>query len=155
VPDEPELTLEIVTAGLDHIPIKRFPEQGTYIVCVLLPKISPYMLTTRMPLDSGAVPVAALLNAIATDCHKSLSDVWKATVCDPLRAPALYCANVPWEVFPWSIEYPGPTVMFEIVGVNVDESSADSQIKSFAVGGLSVMLRLEEDPLASTTQLVL
>jgi hypothetical protein len=103
VPDELEVTLEIVTAGLDHIPTRRFPEHGTYIVCVLLPKISPYMLTTRMPVAGGAVPVGPLSNAIATDCHESPSEVWKETDCNPAGAPVIYWAKVPCEVFPWSI----------------------------------------------------
>jgi hypothetical protein len=45
--------------------------------------------------------------------------------------------------------------MLVVAGVKVDASSPDCQIKSFSVFGLSVTLRLDEDPLASTTQLVL
>jgi hypothetical protein len=45
--------------------------------------------------------------------------------------------------------------MLVVDGVVVDASSPDCQIKSLAVLGLSVTLRLAEDPLASTTQLVL
>jgi hypothetical protein len=45
--------------------------------------------------------------------------------------------------------------MLVMVGVNVEASTPDCQIKSSAVAGLNVILRLDEDPLSSTTQLVL
>jgi hypothetical protein len=45
--------------------------------------------------------------------------------------------------------------MLLISGLMVEVSSADCQIKSFVDAGLSVTLRLDEEPLASTTQLVL
>jgi hypothetical protein len=51
--------------------------------------------------------------------------------------------------------YPEPTVMLVVEGLKLDVSSADCQIKSFAVAGLRLTLRLDEDPSTSTMQLVL
>jgi hypothetical protein len=45
--------------------------------------------------------------------------------------------------------------MLVIVGLNVEVSFADCQIKSFAAVGLIVTVRPDEDPLESSTQLVL